>query len=73
MKTVCNKTDHEIRRLGFQVLSRELGVIGLLRFMQQFDKGEGNYVIDRHQWQQHYTVETLAEAIKQWRTHQRGT
>ena len=71
MKTDFNRTDYDIRRLGFQALNRELGVIGLLRFMQQFEKGEGNYVTDRHQWQQHYTVETLAEAIKQWRTHQK--
>jgi hypothetical protein len=33
--------------------------------MQQFSSGEGNYVNDRHEWQQHYTVDTLVEAIKQ--------
>lgn len=57
--------DLEIRLLGLQVLNKELGPVGTLRFMQQFSRGEGNYVNDRHEWQQHYTVDTLVEAIKQ--------
>ena len=58
-------TDLEVRLLGLQALNKELGHIGTLRFMQQFSRGEGNYVNDRHEWQQHYTVDTLVAAIKQ--------
>ncbi len=41
-----------------------IGVVGLIRFMQQFDKGHGDYVKDRQDWQKDYTVATLLEAIK---------
>jgi hypothetical protein len=62
---INQKTDYEIRKLGFQSLNKELGHVGALHFMQQFTYGEGNYVEDRQQWQQHYSVESLAQAIMQ--------
>jgi hypothetical protein len=61
---IQNKTDHEIQLLGFQALKKELGIVGFIRFMQQFDSGNGDYVNDRQKWQQHYDVDTLVEAIK---------
>ena len=57
-------TDQQIRVLGLQALKKELGITGLIRFMQQFDLGSGDYVKDREEWQKDYTVDTLAEAIK---------
>lgn len=64
MTLVKDKTDHQIQLLGFQALRKELGVIGLIRFMQQFETGSGDYVKDREEWQHDYTVDTLAEAIQ---------
>ena len=64
MTLVQNKTDHEIQLLGFEALKKELGIVGFIRFMQQFDPGSGDYVNDRQKWQQHYDVDTLVEAIK---------
>jgi hypothetical protein len=64
MTIVQNKTDHQIQLLGFEALQKELGIVGFIRFMQQFDSGNGDYVNDRQKWQQHYNVDTLAEAIK---------
>jgi hypothetical protein len=64
MTPVNDKTDHQIQLLGFQALRKELGVIGLIRFMQQFETGSGDYVKDREEWQHDYTVDTLAEAIQ---------
>jgi hypothetical protein len=66
MNLIHNQTDNQIRLLGFEVLKRELGVVGFIRFMQQFDLGSGDYVNDRQEWQQAYTVDTLAEAIKNY-------
>ncbi len=51
MKLVNNETDHQIRLLGFQALRRELGIMGFVRFMQQFDTDTGDYVKDRQEWQ----------------------
>ena len=61
-----NKTDQEIRLQGFRALRDELGLSGFIRFMQQFERGHGDYVEDRQQWQQSYTVETaLNDMIQQ--------
>jgi len=64
MKHVNYATESEIQRLGIEALCKGIGVAGLIRFMQHFDKGSGNYVEDRQEWQKGYTVDTLLEAIK---------
>ena len=64
MNLVQNRTDNQIRLLGFEALKKELGIVGFIRFMQQFDTGSGDYVNDRLGWQQAYDVDTLADAIK---------
>jgi len=43
-------TTEQIRNHGLEALRRELGVVGMVRFLQQFSNGEGDYSIDRHQW-----------------------
>jgi len=58
------QTEHEIQRQALQALRNSLGVVGLIRFMQQYDKGYGNYTVDRQAWQQNYTVDSLFAAMK---------
>lgn len=43
------KTAEEIRRQGFEALARELGPVGMARFLQLFENGSGDYVQERHQ------------------------
>jgi len=38
-----------IRKLGIEALTKELGAVGMAYFIRQFDRGEGNYTIDREQ------------------------
>ena len=40
-----------------------LGVANFIRFMQQFDSGEGNYTEDRQSWQKDYTVDRIIQEI----------
>jgi hypothetical protein len=40
----------EIRAKGLEALRRELGQAGLVRFLQQFESGKGDYARDRHAW-----------------------
>ncbi len=40
----------EIRREGFQALLDRLGPAGMIRFIQEYDSGRGDYTRDRHQW-----------------------
>ena len=65
MSQVSYKTEYEIQQLGIEALHKGIGVVGLIRFMQQFDKGHGNYVQDRKKWQKDYTVDTILEAMKE--------
>ena len=39
----------EIKTLGYRALIESLGVVGMLRFLQQLDIGNGNYTQERHQ------------------------
>lgn len=64
MQAIENKSDHQIRLLGLEAIKNELGIMGLIRFMQQFDNGHGNYTEERHEWQDKYNVDSLAKAIK---------
>ncbi len=63
---VKQKTDHDIRLMGFQALQKELGIVGLIRFMQQFDLGSGDYIEDREAWQKDCTVDSLSVAIQDY-------
>ena len=69
MNAINYKTENETQELGIETLRNGIGVVGLIRFLQQFDKGHGNYVKDRQQWQKDYTVETIMEAMN--RKHHR--
>lgn len=39
----------ELKKQGYKALVESLGVAGMIRFLQQFDVGEGDYTRDRHQ------------------------
>jgi hypothetical protein len=52
-------TIDEIRQTGLRAISRELGPVGLIRFLQQFELGEGDYSVERHAWLTEHT--TLGE------------
>ena len=43
-------TLNEIRKIGLKALVKELGPVGLIRFLQQFETGQGNYTIERETW-----------------------
>jgi hypothetical protein len=58
-------TPQQIRAAGMAALSRELGVVGMIRFMQQFEMGQGDYSKDRHQWLDIYSVDDIAKMIRE--------
>ena len=64
MSVANYKTDYEIQKTAFDVLHKQLGISNLIRFMQQYDKGYGNYTVDRDQWQKNYTVDSLFAEIE---------
>jgi len=44
-------------------LKREMGVVGMTRFLQIFEIGHGDYTEDRHEWQDQMTVEEIYASI----------
>lgn len=55
-------TPEQIRLTGLEVLSRELGPVGMIRFLHQFETGRGDYSVERHQWLDSLTIEDIAKA-----------
>ena len=53
----------EIRLAGLRALSRDLGAVGLVRFLQQFETGSGDYTTDRHEWLDKDPLETILHDI----------
>ncbi len=43
-------TPNEIRQKGLEAVRKELGPIGLARFLQQFERGHGDYTQERREW-----------------------
>lgn len=57
----------QIRIAGMEALARELGIVGMVRFLQQFETGHGDYSKDRHNWLDDQDVETIVERIRERR------
>ena len=64
-------TPQQIRSAGIAALSRELGVVGMIRFMQQFDMGQGDYSKDRHEWLDQYSVADIAKLVREKKAAQK--
>ena len=54
----------QVRQLGLEILNRELGPVGMVRFLQQFEMGQGNYTEERHRWLDRLTVDEIANQIQ---------
>ena len=57
----------QIRQLGLEVLSHELGPVAMIRFLQQYETGTGDYSKERHQWLDKITIDDIAEKTRRLR------
>ena len=57
-------TPNEIRRTGIQLLTQNLGAVGMVRFLQQSDMGWGDYTKEREQWLGNPSLNEIAAGIK---------
>jgi len=60
-------TLEQVRLTGLQALSRDLGPVGLVRFLQQFEVGYGDYTAERHGWLGDPTVRDISQEIERKR------
>jgi hypothetical protein len=63
-------TPAEIRERGIEALAKALGPLGLVRFLQQFELGSGDYTRDREEWLKGLTVSDVVEGIESCRKKQ---
>jgi len=55
---------NEIRKNGIDALTEKLGTVGMIRFMQQDETGQGDYTKERGEILGNPTVEELSNSIK---------
>lgn len=60
-------TQEQIRLIGLEVLARELGATGLVRFLQMYEQGSGDYARARASILANQTVTQIAERITRQR------
>lgn len=57
----------QIRQLGIEALTQALGPVGMVRFLQQFDTGSGDYTRDRDELLGDIHIEDILAQIKERR------
>lgn len=60
-------TPEDIRRAGLQALEERLGRAGMLRFLQQFERGRGDYAKERHTWVDSLTTDDVKRELSNLR------
>jgi hypothetical protein len=56
-----------------EALARELGMVGMIRFLQQFETGHGDYTKDRRQWLDDQDLDTIVKRIRERREASKKT
>lgn len=56
-----------IRKLGIETLAKVLGPVGMVRFLQQYEGGMGNYTREREDWLRDLSVRDVVKEIKERR------
>ena len=57
----------QIRIAGMEALEREPGIAGMVRFLQQFETGHGDYSKDCHKWLDDQDMDTVLKRIREKR------
>jgi hypothetical protein len=65
------QTLDEIRRRGLMALRRELGPAGMIRFLQQFENGRGDYARERHAWVDQTSLDDIRAAAGRKRSRKK--
>ena len=66
MKT---KTLHEIHTEGMNALNKALGPVDMIRFLQMFDEGTGDYTKERKTWLKK-ALHEISQEIKEMKKKQ---
>ena len=59
----------KVREMGLEALRERLGVVGMVRFLQQSEIGWGNYTQERLQWLGDPDLNDVADKIQAHANH----
>jgi hypothetical protein len=57
------QTPEQIRIAGLHALHEALGLVGMIRFLQQYETGHGDYSRDRHAWLDRWTLDDIRQEL----------
>ena len=69
--TVQTRPLNEITRQAIDLLSKEMGVVDTVRFLNQFTSGYGDYTEEREALFKNMTLDEILVAMKKSPTHQK--
>lgn len=55
----------QIRRTGLDALAKALGPVDLVRFLQLYETGSGDYSKDRHQWLDEESLDQVVAGVRE--------
>jgi hypothetical protein len=58
------KTLEQVRREGFEALLKQLGPVDTVRFLQQYEFGQGDYTAERGAWLQTLDKDGFVARVK---------
>ena len=67
-----SRTPEQVRQAGLEALCERLGRADMIRFLQQFDSGEGDYARDRQKWVDETTLEDIRKLANRKSKRRRG-
>lgn len=67
MSQDLHRTPVEIQKAGWEALKKQLGLPGAIRFLLQYEKGEGDYTKLRRKIFKGKTVKSLINAMRKER------
>ena len=53
-----------LRKLGLEALCKSLGPLGMVRFLQQYEAGTGDYTKERDLWLKDADIESIAIELR---------
>ncbi len=53
-----------LRKLGLEALCKSLGPLGMVRFLQQYETGTGDYTKEKEMWLKDVDIESVVIQIK---------
>ena len=56
-----------VRRMGIEALTKELGPVGMVYFIQQFDRGKGDYTAERETLLSGFTMKDALRELEEMR------